>query len=262
MFYGRKVCYCGKKASFNAAHKEKAVPQLQAKEMWICDRCGGILSAVQELVPVVRGPVKARALLHAEGHANGQSLLTWQVDAGKVDTVEYRTYHRRFYVHPEPLIFQSWQLLMSKVDVILAEPAGPGDNAIQAEDRKRAQSEARGIAEVLALLMKPFMESPDHVVKCAVAKYHNPDTEVPGLGEHLWDPTRNPDGSLRIKVGQSVTKSKPAARPRVDKTSTKTLTVVEAAGIKEAVASGLFGKEEIASMFHVSLETVEEAVRS
>lgn len=167
----------------------------------------------------------------------------------------------------EPMIFKTWELLMSKVKVILAEPAGPSDNALEAEARERARYEARGIAEVLAILMKPFMESPDHVVKCAVRAYKDPSFEPPGLGLHLWDPMMNPDGTPRTSVAAPKQRTpatpKPAvkSKPKPDNSSTKTLSAEEAEGIREAVSSGMFSKEEVAIMFKVSIPTVEAALK-
>ena len=213
---------------------------------------------------MVRGPTGTRALLHANGLANGQTILTWQTANGKTDTVEFKTYPRRFFVHTEPLIFQTWELLMSKVKIILTEPENPIPNVLEAMARERAQSEARGIAEVLAILMKPFLSEPDEVVRAAVKSFREPDYQVPGLGVHLWDPTRNPDGSLRTPTAEPKIKTTPAMKPKpvpkVDNKSTRTLSPEEAAGIKEAVSSGMFSKEDVAAMFKVSMATVEKAV--
>ena len=218
---------------------------------------------------MVRGPQNARALLHASFEMNGQKLLTWSTgdqhssNRTQVKTVEFFPWPRR---HPmtstEPLIFSTWALLMSKVAIILREPEGPGDNAIQAAKREQAKHQARGIAEVLAIQMQPFMESADHVVKCAVAKYRDENFEVPGLGEHLWDPMFNADGTPRTPIGSSKKAAPKKAAPKVNNASTKTLTAKEAEGIKEAVGSGMFTKEDVASMFDVSLATIEQALGS
>lgn len=162
----------------------------------------------------------------------------------------------------EPLIYLTWELLMSKVQIIMDN--GDGSVVVMARQAE-AKYQARGIAEVLAIQMKPFMESADHVVKCAVKKYKDPEFEVPGLGAHLWDPMMNPDGTPRISLSApKPARSKPViktpSKPKVDNTSTKKLSAEEAAGIKEAVSSGMFSKEDVAAMFKVSLTTVEEAI--
>lgn len=199
------------------------------------------------------------------GKANGQSIHRW-VKPGEVfvETIEYSTYPRRVRVNStEPLVFSIWALLMTKVEIILRPPTGPGDNALEADARERARLEGRGIAETLAILMDPFVESANAVVKHAVAKHNDPSYEVPGLGEHLWDPNMNPDGSPRQPVAQP--KKKTEARPKpakavVNNASTKKLTPEEAEGIREAVGSGMFTKEDVAAMFKVSLATVESAL--
>lgn len=258
-----KYCRCGNKFSFENAHKETAPPDWQAREAWVCDRCNKVSHAVQEVVIQVRGPKNARSLQHAVLQRNGLEILTWATPEGPVDTIEYITYPRKVPVTDnQPLIYKSWLLLMRKVEIILAPPGSPfGDNAIQEKEREIAKHQARGIAEVLALLMAPFMESPDMVVKCAVKKYRDFTYEVPGLGEHLWDPTKNPDGTPRTPMPSAATaKEKPRARPKVDNKSTKKLTAEEALGIRDAVGSGMFSKEDVAAMFKVSLKTVEEAI--
>ena len=282
-FYGRAVCHCGKSFDIMKAHKEIGPPELQTRwparhrdtpptEVWICERCGGIHSTVQEVRQVVRGPAGVSALLHANGKANGQTILTWQIGKAKVDTVEFKSYPRRFFVQSEPLIFQCWRLLMEKVDTIKAEPEGAGDNEIQSRDREIARHQARGIAETLAILMQPFcnppegsMKSPaDMIVKFAITKHDDPDFQVPGLGEHLWDPTKNPDGSLRVPISDKVASTRTAPKPppkvKVDNKSTRKLSKDEAAGVKEAVSSGMFSKEDVAAMFKVSMAEVEAAI--
>ena len=210
---------------------------------------------------MVRGPKDARSLTNAYSHANGQRTLSWNTQRGKLDTIEYRTYPRKVPMSStEPLVYQCWQLLMSKVEVILKPPAGAGDNALEENAREMARQQARGVAQTLAILMQPFMADTDAVVKAAVKKYKDPDYEVPGLGEHLWDPMKNPDGSWRTPVAEP--KAKPVARPKpkVDNSSTKTLTAEEAEGVREAIKSGMFSEAEIASMFKVSVATVKQAV--
>jgi hypothetical protein len=274
-FYGRAVCHCVANVAMRDAVKDIAPSELKAKEVWIHKGCGGIICAVQEVVQVVRGPANTSGLLHAAGKMNGQTILTWGVGKDKINTVEFHTYPRRFVVQPEPLIFQTWQLLMTKVDVILAEPAGAADNALEADAREVARHEARGIAQVLGILMRPFMDpvegstktAADQVVRHAVNKHKDPDYQVPGLGEHLWDPTKNPDGSLRVPVSDKYAsehkaKPRPAEKPspKVNNKSTVKLKDEEIDGIKAAVQSGAFDKKTIASMFNVSMKTLEEAL--
>lgn len=250
-----KICHCGPK--FTKGHKAPAPADFQAKEVWICATCGNPSHAIQEVIRVVRGPADANALLHAVLKRDGASITTWSTPRGKVDIIEYITYPRKVAVeHTEPRIFTVWNLLMDKVSIILAEPKGAGDNALEAEIREQARKEARGIAEALHILMQPFMSSTDAVVKAAVKKYKEPDYEVPGLGTHLWDPLKNADGSWRTPVSEP--KAKPRAVPKKSKTK---LDPGAVAGIKEALASGMFDKPTVAEMFKVSMETLEEALQ-
>lgn len=254
-------CRC-RKFSFETAHKESAPADWQAELVWVCGECGKISHAIQEVVVQVRGPAGVKSLQHAKLLANGQSLLTWATPNGSVDTIEYITYPRKVSVTDnQPLIYKAWILLMTKVDIILAPPEGPGDNELQAQARDIAKHQARGIAEVLALLMAPFMDDADMVVKAATKKYKDFTYEVPGLGEHLWDPTKNPDGTPRTPMPtMKEAQKRAAARPKVDNKSTKKLSAEEALGIRNAVGSGMFTEEDIAAMFKVSVATVKEAV--
>lgn len=231
---------------------------------YYCGACGNFHHVKQEAVPVVRGPINARALLHSEVKLNGQHFLTWSVGEQsdkareQVQTVEFFPWPRRFpMTETEPLIYKTWELLMSKVQVIMNAPV-VGD-----ESSSTAANQARGIAEVLAIQMAPFIESADHVVRCAVAAYKDPEFQVPGLGAHLWDPMRNPDGTVRTPVSAPRTAPRAGvkkAAPRVNNKSTVKLTDKERDGIREAVNSGMFTKEDVASMFKVSMAEIESAL--
>jgi hypothetical protein len=253
-----KICHCGFK--FTEGHREPSPSEggWQAREVWICGTCGNLSHAIQDPVAVVRGPSDSNALLHAVIGQDGSSITTWSTPRGKIETIEHITYPRKVTVeHIEPRVFTIWNLLMGKVEVILAEPKGAGDNALEAEVREQARKEARGLAEALHILMKPFMASTDAVVKAAVKKHKDPTFEVPGLGTHLWDPLKNADGSWRTPI--SAPKSKPRAVP---KSSKNKLDPDAVAGIKEALSSGMFDKPTVAEMFKVSMETLEEALQT
>lgn len=271
-----QVCHCGKQFSFKKA-EPRPTPidwNVSAKECWFCLQCQKFSHAVQEAVPVTRAPVGATALVNAVVNLNGQHVLTWIVGRERVQTVEYRTYRRRYPgVETEPLIFKTWELLQSKMPLIMDKKPETdpwtGDTAtVRAQER--AKYEARGIAEVLAILMKPFMDDADHVVKCAVKYYKDNTFEVPGLALHLWDPLRNPDGSLRTQLPEPKQTSKPAARPKKQAASRTTaptrkladLTPEEIEGIKGAIGSGMFVANEVANMFKVSVGTVELVLKS
>lgn len=243
-------------------------PQLSdgQSQWWAkCGTCGKASHAIQDKVHSVRSPVALCQPVSHVGKRNGQSIHRW-VMPGEVflDTVEYVTYPRRVRVNStEPLVFSVWELLMSKVQVIMRPATGPGDNALEADARQTAMHQARGIAETLYILMDPFMASADDVVRHATRKYRDSEHQVPGLGEHLWDPHTNPDGSPRIPIATPKKRTPVApkpAKPKPDNKSTRQLTPEEAEGIKAAVDSGMFSKEEVAVMFKVSVPTVEAAL--
>lgn len=205
---------------------------------------------------MVRGP-KEGYLLSARGEVNGQRVLRWAMpDRSVIETVEYRTYDRKIELsEPEPLIFKLWQMLDEKVAFFM----GPTDAIQDAEKVAKLKSEARGMAEAIAVLMQPFVKSADEVVKHAVKRYKakqaGEDYQVPGLGEHLWNPLYDEDGNLRQQPTAKI--EHPRAQP---KASNKKLKPEEIAGIKDAVSSGMFSEEDVASMFKVSVQTIKEAL--
>lgn len=251
----------------------------QNRPVWIHTHCGGLhhyWQRPQSQETILRGPRGAAGPLSSHIAQNGQSITRWAMpDHEIVETVNFRPYPKVIpMAETEPLLFKTWELLMSKMPDVMKSDVDPWDpEAI--EKQKQAKYEARGIAETLAILMKPFMDPPegskrsaaDMVVSWAVKYYKDNTVKVPGLGLHLWDPFKNADGTDRVKIAdpdarKPAVKAAPKAGPKVDNKSTKKLTSEEAEGIKEAVSSGMFSEAEVASMFKVSLETVRQAVSS
>lgn len=154
----------------------------------------------------------------------------------------------------EPLIFKTWELLMRKVEIILTPPM----NDLERDNAERARYEGRGIAEVLAIQMKPFMESADDVVRHAVACFHDKNHVVPGLGQHLWDPMYNPDGSPRVPLNapKKATATKPA--PQVQKRTGNTIPDSALAGVRGAIATGMFTVKQVATTYSMSEAEVKE----
>lgn len=259
-------CTCGKQGS--AGYTVAMLDGEPQWDFWVCSNCRLPASMVFRKLTNMYAPYGAKACLSACGRTDGITELRWAMEDGtRKTTIEFHPYPRKVDMNAgESLLRKTWELLDSKVHVILREPNGPGDNAIEAADRERARIEARGVAEVLAIHMKPFLTDTDDVVKEAVKRYKAKQAgerhETPGLSEHLWDPNTNWDGSPRVKVASPKSRpaAKPATRPKVDSASTKTLSSEEAEGIKSAVESGMFTKEDVAGMFKVSLATVEAAI--
>lgn len=260
------VCRCGAKFSFDNATLEPSPSDWQSVALWRCGRCGNISHAAPEAAAVIRSPAAKAAPLSVDHLANGQAIHRWATPDGKVKTVEFKPWPRKVPMTTgEPLIFKTWELLMSKVKIIMAgEPdtVNPGQVELR-EQWKAAKNEARGIAEVLAILMHPFMESADHVVRCAVAYHKDPEYVVPGLAPHLWDPTKNYDGSERTPVGrkqpprQGLVKKQAPAVPR---SGTKPLAAADIEGIKLAYAGGI-PKEALCDLYGCSMEALNEALK-
>lgn len=156
----------------------------------------------------------------------------------------------------ESLLYKLWMLLDSKVDIISTPE--PNDDMIKASARERAQSEARGLAEGIALIMYPFMDSPDAVVRAAVARYKARTAgvahETPGLGEHMFDPSFNHDGSPRVPVARP--QARTAIKAPVRTAPIKQLSEAEKESIRHMLQTKMMGPEELAKMFNVPLVTI------
>jgi hypothetical protein len=210
----------------------------------------------------LRGPSDATHLFSAEGLKDGIWILRWQTSRGEIRTIDYKPYPRRPImpdptVTQEPLLYQLWQLLDDKCDIIMT--ADPLDNDLKRETRKRAESEARGLAEALAIIMYPFYENANAVVREAVtrrkARAQGMRIESPGLGEHMFDPHFNHDGTPRVPVAQPKARTavKAPSRPPAPE---KVLSEKETQTVKEMLASKMMGAEELAKMFGVSVTTI------
>lgn len=146
----------------------------------------------------------------------------------------------------EPLLFSLWRLLDHKVEELMADPS----------DQQR-KFEARGIAETLTVLMAKFYPTADDVVREAVSRYKHKQNgvehESPGLGEHLWNPLYNADGSPRtFTAAATPAKAAPVARPK-KKSSISEGTIT---AIKGFLAAGL-ESVDVAKMFNVSVADVD-----
>lgn len=234
-----------------------------AGDLWVCAECDKPTSMVFRKLTNMRVPYKTSAILSAEGKSDGRYILRFALEDGSIsERVEFNTYPRKVDMNAgESLLLRTWELLDSKVEVIMAPQQGPGDNELEAAARERAKYEARGIAETLAILMQPFLTEADEVVRHAVkrhkAKQAGEVYDTPGLSEHLWDPNTNWDGSPRTPVATK----KPGAvttRKRLgSKPVPKQLSDAEKESIKGALAAGMFTPEQLAATFNVPVETVQ-----
>lgn len=254
-----KSCDC-RQFKMSTAYKIPTPVELKnisAPEMWACGDCHNHRFAVQEPVPVIRAPKNAAALVHAKHDSDGQRTLTWRLkDGSTVDTVSYFPWSRRFpNTELDSIIYLQWEHLMGKVRIIVGGEGRDGLNDDEVRELlQRSRYEARGIAEVLAIQMKGFIESADEVVKHAVAWFKDPDYEIPGLAPHLWDPLRDASGKYyHFDEQMKGKKPAPAPAPAIPADSVK--------GIREALASGMFSAADIAGMYKVPVEAVEELAK-
>jgi hypothetical protein len=155
----------------------------------------------------------------------------------------------------EPILLQMWKLLDAKVDAI-NDDSQPFNDLVR-ENQEIAKHQARGLAEAIAIAMHPYMPDANAVVKAAVARYkarkEGVPHETPGLGEHMFDPHFNHDGSPRVAVSRPAparTAIKAPAKPA------KTLSDAEKDTIRQMLAGKMLSPEELSKMFDVPLATI------
>lgn len=257
-----KTCKC-RGLSIGDYDIRPAPEDWQALRAYFCKKCGEISHAYSEKNVNSRSPREKASPLSAHGKANGQWIRRWATDDGIIETVEFVTYPRKVPVEQEePLIFAVWQHLQEKMEIALSKQVDPWSNE-ELQKIKEAKNEARGIAEVLAILMAPFMGTADDVVRHAVKFYKDNSYEVPGLAAHLWNPLKNYDGSDVISFNP---KTKPVARPKAKAApkpkNTNQLAEGDIPKIKAGLEAGVMDEQGFADLFKVSLETLREAIRS
>lgn len=152
------------------------------------------------------------------------------------------------------LLLQTWSLLDEAVVTIME----PGDFIQDKEKKDSAKQQARAYANVLALFMQPFFTDADSVAREAIARYKARQAgtvhDTPGLAEHIWDMTKNWDGSERVLPGIENKKVDLHANER-------TLTPEEVTAVQNALASNMFTSEQLAEMFKTSVAVVETCRR-
>ena len=264
-----KVCHCGARGT----PSEKRVPWPtdwpkindvdRTPQVMVCGTCDLPAYATAEGTDVLRGPADADHLYGVEGLRDGIWLLYWKTPRGKITTMDYRPYPRRPAMPDpeadrEPLLYQLWMLLDAKVDIIKDE-SEPFNDLIR-ENQTIAQHQARGLAEGIALIMYPFMESPNAVVKAAVLRHKARQEgiqhyETPGLGEHMFDPHFNHDGTPRVAVARPAP-ARTAIKAPAKAAPVKQLSDTEKETIRHMLESKMMTPDELAKMFSVPLATI------
>lgn len=235
-------------------------------DLWVCSKCLKPSRLVFQKVTSMRAPKDATALLAVFGRVDGVNEITWATPRGKVTTLELAPYPMKVDMNPgQELLLKTWTLLDSKVDIILSEPNGAGDNVIEAENREQAKYEARGIAEVLALYMKPFYEKADDIVREAVARHKakvaGEERDTPGLAEAIWNPQTTWDGKPRQLPSASTPSTRAKKRTPARPKPTRNLSPEELEGIRAALDSGMFDLAGVADMFKMTPAEVQSALQ-
>lgn len=246
-------CQCGKQKAFTAMKVDGEFNY----EFWVCSNCHKASLQVFKKVTGMYAPKDAVTWLSLHARNDGIHELIWSLaDKSRVTTLSYHPYPFKTFEDQEMnqgrhLLLDTWKLLDSKVDLIL------DDSQSAAPEKEKAKNEARGIAEVLAMFMRPFFESADDIVRESVkrhkAKVADAEHQTPGLAEKLWNPNTRWDGTpfseANIKsAGTTKTKSK--------------LTAENIQSIKDGISSGILTEKDCASIFKVTVSEVKEALAS
>jgi hypothetical protein len=257
----RQYCRCGTYTdarTFVELPKPPWFPKCEATRVYVCRICNKVSHAVEELVVSLRGPKNAMLLSVAGRVVTDTSVLRWRMpDSTIVETIEFKPYprsDRMSETQNEPLLYALWRLLDEKVaDVMVV--------AMDDERDPVTKGVARGVAEAIHLLMSKYYPTADDVAKEAVKRYKARQAEVehetPGLGEYLFNPHFNQDGSERTKTSTKVAPKK-AAFP---KKPNGTIPEKAIEGIKAALEAGVFTEEQICNIYSVTPEQLKEVRR-
>lgn len=183
-------------------------------------------------------PRSATAMLSASGKITGIHEVTYATQAGKVVCLFYHPYPRRS-MDPNPgrhLLMELWRKLDAEVD---------GLKTVNNPHAEYHKNRARAFAEVIADFMSAFYPTANDVVREALVRHDarvaGTEHETPGLAEHLWDPTKNIDGTDRISFSSGPAK-KAAAKPAAKLNEQQQIFVRKALadGMKADVLAGMF----------------------
>lgn len=245
---------------FKDARRLYDVPELDGQDAWVCNRCDGIHHHPQQFpefsrIAMKRQPIGATGFLSYHGKLSGVHELRFATKSGEQKIIlAVQPYDRRprsMGINPNDILLETWK----KLDQATAEIMEPGDAIQLHEQRMMGKAKARAIAEILAIMMPPFFETADDIVREAVQRFKNkdnPEYETPGLGvESLakYDPMPY--------ANTAPVKSTPPAPAKVE----IRLGEKEQAGIKMALESGMFTAQQLAKSYGVSVAVIE-AIRT
>ncbi len=224
-------CTCiGRKASGYTVAILDDKPQW---EFWVCSSCHKPTKMVFEKLTRNRVPLGATSLLSYAGRTDGIAELRFACTGGERKTIlTVIPYDRRPHsmgINPNDILLETWNRLDYYTDLALNHPEMPG-----------SKHAARAVAEVLALMMPPFFNNADDIVREAVRRYNNcdnPDYETPGLG------------IKSLSVHDTM--------PYADKPPVKiTLDERTQEAIKKALEMKLMTAQQLAKSYNVSVEEI------
>lgn len=246
-------CRCGNRNGYKAARPDPPKGEWDLNyDYWVCADCLAPSRLVFIGLTNSLAPKRATALLSVVGDGAGFSTLRWstQVSGERIVTMSFNPYPRR---HPDmhatdqgrSILLDLWKKLDDYIDII-RDPATLPDTSTNFY-----QPRASELADVLAMLMKPFYASSTAVLQESMARWtarqegRIDSHETPGLAEHLWDP------KPPVTAGAAAKRSSPG------KATPVVLDEAKQNFIKLQLDTGAFPKEELAKMFQVSVEVIQ-----
>lgn len=190
------------------------------------------------------GPRDAVALLSVFGRLDGVNEITFEVKDGTRKMV--------LEVAAGPTLLQRmWDELDATMNSLKNDaPGSPELNELKV--RARAQ------AEFIAMFMVPHFRTANEVAKEAMRRYQarqggDKEYETPGLGTRRFEPP--PGVNKYAPTPKNTPKKAAVAAPKVK--NTKPLPDKAKPGVALALKSGKFTKQQLATMYGVSIETIE-----
>jgi len=245
-------CHCGKKFT------DGGIDTTNPKQYWqLCATCGKPSHVVQKKEPDIYAP-------HPEAHmagvvigTDGISTTLWVMPSGdRIKTINYLPYPRRGQdmSHGRDQLLTFWKALDDQIDHINHPPEGT-DSMSHYEAKVRA----RTYCEVLAHLMVGYYEDSNAVGHEAMARYSarvaGTEHITPGLAEHIWNPASRWDGTVYSTESLAKVRSDGATTKPI-----KTLPDNKVAFIKHSLETGTIPADELATMFNVSMDTIQACV--
>lgn len=225
-------------------------------DLWVCNICFKPKLKVFEGLTFMYSPSRATALLSIDARDTGIIHAFWATETSgeRIETVTYHPYPRKVGMDQgRNILLETWQKLDDSITIIRANPD---------YDMEHDKTRATALAEVIALMMPTFYESPEAVLRESMtrwtARQEQRDHESPGLAEKIWNPNTRFDGTPYSEENEARVRA--GSAPKV--TKRVALDDQKITFIKHCMTTGTMDAQTLAGMFGTSVEHVEEVAAS